>query len=170
MYVRLKEEGVTPSTLRIEDGAAKGRGSQPPLVASAGLDDGEGGRAGVSPPPDPARVRAVTWLKQSSTCNVNVSQQGISLRYQGGNINERSGVTVGATSSPFRPPLVSPAASVEGLHGVLGGGGYGSFSCKILSVCSTQGAASSPESRTYHPLGQEPQGGEAGYNLSYQAS
>ena len=100
MYVRLKEEGVTPSALRVKDSAAKGHGSQLPLVTSAGLDDGEGGRAGVSPPPDPARVRAVARLKQSGACNVNVSQQGISLRYQGGNIDERSGATAGESDGP----------------------------------------------------------------------
>src|SRR6266581_3961006 len=100
MYVQSKEEGVTPSAFRVEDGAAKGRGSQPPLVASAGLDDGEGSRARVSPPPDPARVGAVTRLKQGGACIVNVGQQGNSLPYQGGNIKERSGVTTGEGDGP----------------------------------------------------------------------
>jgi hypothetical protein len=55
------------------------------------------------------------------------------------------------------PYLVSLVGSIEHLCGVLGGvlgrGGYGSFSCEILS---------SLESRTHYPWW----GGEAGYNLS----
>ena len=73
MDIRLKEEFTTPIVFGIEDSTMEGRGSQLPLSASAGLDDGESGGARISPPLDPMGVGVAAGFKQGGAHLVNVS-------------------------------------------------------------------------------------------------
>jgi len=77
MDVRLKKEGTTPIVLCIKDSMAKSCSHQLPLRASTGLDDREGSRARIGPPPDPMGVRVAAGFKQGGTCIINISENSI---------------------------------------------------------------------------------------------